>query len=116
MRVDKRYTLNPGMLRERVTIQTPVYSKSASGADVATWVDFVTLNADVRQSKRGAGLESLSADRFAAKVQWDVTIRWYDGITESMRVLWGTRALNILRVPDTGLRVPGMLLECEEQR
>ena len=87
-------TISAGRLRERVTIQHKIVSgKDAKGADLFVWTDFAAnLPAQVEPL---AGREFFAADQAQSSVDVRVRIRYLDGITPAMRLMWDGRAHDI---------------------
>jgi SPP1 family predicted phage head-tail adaptor len=85
--------MNPGELRERITVQSPTESVNALGETVLAWGTF---------AERWASVEGASAREALAAGQMDVTIshkvkmRYLDGLTQKMRILWRGRTLEIV--------------------
>jgi len=84
--------LLPGDMWTRVTIQSAAKSQNEVGETALTWSDFATVWASV---------ESLSAretERFAETVGFmthRVKIRYLDGLTGAMRIVYRDRTLEI---------------------
>jgi len=84
--------LSPGEMWTRVTIQSAANSQNEVGETTLTWSDFATVWASV---------ESLSAretERFAETVGFmthRVKIRYLDGLTGAMRIVYRDRTLEI---------------------
>jgi len=85
--------MNPGELRERVVIQSPSEAVNSLGETVLSWGTF---------AERWASVEGVSAREALAAGQMDVTIshkvkmRYLDGLTQKMRILWRGRTLEIV--------------------
>jgi SPP1 family predicted phage head-tail adaptor len=77
--------MRAGDLRERVTIQTPVYATSTqSGQGEPSWKHLTEVFASVTPVD---GTETLEADSITSRVTYKVGIRWFPGITPKMRVV-----------------------------
>ena len=85
--------MNPGMMRERVTIQVAAAgARDAFGAAADTWVDVATVWAQIdRLSSR----EVLLAKQVESQASYKVTIRYYDDLTTAHRFNWGGTYLYI---------------------
>lgn len=85
--------MRSGELRQRVTLQRPVYAVNAAGDSVITgWQDIGTFPARVRH------VTTAEADRFArlqTVVTHHVTMRWLPGVNGTMRLVWGCKILAI---------------------
>lgn len=91
-----------GKYRHRVSIQAATYAKNAANEDVPTWATLQTLWAEV---KALSGAEPLIADQTVATTQYQVTHRYYAGLTAQHRYLWGDRVLEISGVPHDVMKV-----------
>lgn len=105
-----------GRLRDRVVLTDQPRPQSVNElgepipADVVTsavWAEVVPLS----------GRELQLAQQTAGEQLWRITIRWRPGVTERMKVLYGTRTLNINAPPKDpdGKRV-SLILTCAEQQ
>ena len=103
--------MTSGKLRERVTIQQATEATAESGQTSETWSTYVYAYADVRTT---SGKEFFAEDKYNSHVTHTVMLRWRDGITEKMRVLWGTRILNIIYVGEDRTHERSMILNCVE--
>jgi len=102
-------------LRHRITLQQdqPTAADNAGGYD-PTWTDHLTtwsnlsgtLNA--RETLFAQQLQSVTTQRIALRY------RPNHGITPAMRVLYGTRILNILAIANVEERNRWLILFCEE--
>ena len=84
--------LSPGKMWTRVTIQQPTPTANEVGEPVLTWSTFATVWADVRP------LSSREVERYAQAVGFmshRVAIRYLDGITSAMRIVYRNRVLEI---------------------
>lgn len=81
-----------GELRERVTVQQFAASVDAAGDPTYVWSDVAVLWARVRGS---GGAVATIAGRRTAWEEYQVTIRWQDGISPAQRFLWRGRYLQI---------------------
>jgi SPP1 family predicted phage head-tail adaptor len=88
--------ISAGDLTEQIVIQQRDGSRDASGQPAETWIDFATVRARVRPL-RVRELLAATAERAPADVE--ITIRWLDGVTPSMRVQWDTRTFAIVAHP-----------------
>ena len=88
-----------GRLRHRLTIQRATEVKNSSGEIIQTWATIATRWGAVEPL---TGREQWLAQQANAIATHRVTIRYYSGLTEKDRFLYGTRVLNIdtIDVPD----------------
>jgi len=77
--------MDAGRLDRRVTLQSATISKDAAGAPVSTWADLATVWANVRDL---SGRDMIAAQQAGNAVSRVVTIRWRDGITAALRLLF----------------------------
>lgn len=82
--------IRSGELRERVTVQVSAESRNNLGETTLTWSDLTS---------RWASVEGVSAREFLLNGQQDVSIthrvrmRYVDGLTQNMRLVWRGRIL-----------------------
>ena len=76
-----------GELRHRVTIQEKTVSIDAYGGEVVTWSTVVTVWAAVEPL---SGREFLEGRRQENEINYRIRIRYREGLTPSMRVVWGS--------------------------
>lgn len=102
MRIDEARTLNPGLLRHRITYQRKVISgQDAIGQDLYTWVDLASVSAQI---KAVTGREKQSADQRWAEAQYRITQHWYAGLQRGDRIAWWSdgemRYLDVIDIED----------------
>jgi len=92
-----------GRYRHRVTLQARTVTRSATGAEVVTWVDIATVWASVEDLR---GQEFLAAQKESTEVTTRIRLRQYRaGLRADMRAVLGSRTFDILAVLDpTGRR------------
>lgn len=84
--------IDPGRLRERVTIQQATENRNALGETVQSWATF---------AERWASVDGLSSREVLlqgqqrTEVSHRVRMRYVDGLTGTMRLLWRGRVLEI---------------------
>lgn len=106
-------TLRAGRLNKRVTIQANTPTQDTFGEEVDSW-------AAITGGQRWAAIEPLRGrERFDAQqvnptVSHKVTIRFLSTVEPAMRVLFGTRKLQIDAVVDPQERGEMMELYCTE--
>lgn len=87
--------LQIGRMDRRVTLQTQSATVDAIGQPLDTWVDVVTVWADVRHLN---GVESIKGGAPSSSVQASIRIRYRSGVDAGMRVLDGAAVYNVLAV------------------
>jgi SPP1 family predicted phage head-tail adaptor len=105
--------MNPGDLRQRIRIEKkhePV-AQGSFGEQSPAW----DLVAEVWASPEAMrGQEYLESRRLQADVDWRIRIRYREGITPAMRVVYGEKVFNIISVIDVKERHREMQLMCKE--
>lgn len=79
-------------MNQRVTIQSASRVVDAGGGNALTWADVATVWARVMPI---IGREQIEAGALQGVTTYRVTIRWRTGITHSVRLLWGSKYLNV---------------------
>lgn len=106
--------LRAAELNKRVTIQqTTVTQDSDSGEETDSWGTFATRWAKVEPL---TGKERWAAQQVNPEVTSRVTIRYTSGVTAKMRVLYGSRVLQIDAVLNPLERNEAMELLCTEAK
>lgn len=85
--------IDAGKLRERVTIQQATESRNALGETVLSWATFAERWASVEGVSAREALELGQAD---VSVTHRVRMRYVDGMTQNMRLVWRGRVLEIV--------------------
>jgi SPP1 family predicted phage head-tail adaptor len=98
-------------LRHRVTLQRLVLTQGASGDLAQTWEDVTTVWGAVEPL---SGREYWQAQQVAAETSIRVRLRYLAGVEQKMRVLYGTRVLEILSIVDLDERHRELQLMCRE--
>jgi len=80
--------------RHRVTIQEPVNTQdSETGAVTVVWSDVKTN--EPAEALAGPGSESVMSASMQADTEARISVRWFPGLSQKMRVLWDGRTYNI---------------------
>lgn len=103
--------MRAGRLRQLITIQSRTEVKGAAGGRSYTWATFATVRAEVAGI---SGREYLAAQQIQAEITHRVLIRYLSGVKAEMRILWGTRTLEILTVLESSGRNTELTLMCKE--
>ena len=102
--------IDPGKLRERVTVQAASESRNAMGETVLSWSDVTSVWASV---------EGVSAREALALGQQDITVthrvrmRFLSLLTQKMRLRWRSRILEIVSLLEHNNRSEHELI-CQE--
>lgn len=102
--------IDPGKLRERVTIQQASESRNSLGETVLTWADLTTTWASVE------GVSSREALLFGQQeivVTHRVRMRYSSLLRPTMRFRWRNRTLNIISLLEYDNRTEHVAI-CEE--
>lgn len=104
--------MQAGRLNKRVTIQSRATTTDAYGEDVVTgWTTVAMVWAAVEPLQ---GREFWAQQQIQSEVTTRVRIRYLSGVVPEMRVLYGSRALDIKSVIDPRERHAEMQLMCAE--
>lgn len=93
--------MNPGDLRENITIQQKTVSgQNTSGEDVYTWTTVWACKANVLPM---SGREIEAAQQKWAEARWKIKIHYPSvAIQRAMQIVWGVRIFDILDAEDPG--------------
>lgn len=103
--------MQAGTMRRRITIQQSSDVPDGSGGVQRTWTDFATVWAEITPA---AGKEVFQAEQVRADAMYNINIRYLQGVSAEMRVLYGTRRFNIRAVNDVNEMHRKITLVCEE--
>lgn len=100
-------------LRHRVTVQQKVTTQDGNtGAISYVWQDYaVNVPAEVLT---GPGREFDAADAKQAETTARITMRWFPGLLASMRILWDSRAYDILSMETDATARREWRLRCKD--
>ena len=102
--------INAGSLRERVTVQQASESRNALGETVLSWATFAERWASVEGV---SSRESLAYGQQQISVSHRVRLRYLTGLTQSMRIVWRGRTLEIVSLLEHGNRSEHEII-CQE--
>lgn len=87
-------------LRHRLTLQQEVKTIDGAGGYVRTWQNIADLWAEISSinGKSIYGREKLYAGQIQSEISHKITIRYRNGISTEMRLLFENRAFNIRAV------------------
>ena len=103
--------IDPGRLRERVTVQIASGATNTLGETVLSWADSTAVWASVEGV---SAREALAAGQQDITVTHRVRLRYLPGLTQQMRFAWRSRTLNIVSLLEYGNRSEHVAI-CEEQ-
>lgn len=85
--------IEPGKLRDRITVQIASGTTNTLGETVLTWADSTSVWASVEGV---SAREALTAGQQDVSVTHKVRLRFLPGLTQQMRFAWGGRTLEIV--------------------
>jgi SPP1 family predicted phage head-tail adaptor len=103
--------IDPGKLRERVTVQIASGTTNALGETVLAWGDSSAVWASVEGV---SAREALTAGQQETTVSHRVRLRYLPGLTQNMRFSWRSRTLEIVSLLEHGNRSEHEAI-CQEQ-
>lgn len=103
--------MQAGRLRKRVRIQTPVDAQNGLGEMIRAWSTVATVWAAVEPLR---GREMFDAAQVQAEISHRVQLRYRPGVNTTMRILFGSRVLQIQSVIDVDERRRELQLMCRE--
>ncbi len=77
--------LRAGRLRHQIVIQRRSAGLDVVGQQVRTWETFATVRADF---EFGANTEGFQSDQRTSEQRGTFTIRYIEGVTPQMRIVW----------------------------
>jgi SPP1 family predicted phage head-tail adaptor len=104
--------IDPGKLRERVTVQIASGTTNALGETVMTWSDSSAVWASVEGV---SAREALIAGQQETSVTHKVRMRYLPGLTSQHRFSWRSRTLEIVSLLEHGNRSEHEAI-CQEQQ
>lgn len=88
-----------GRASQRITLQEKSVTRNGIGEEVVSWVDVVTVWAEVWPLK-GREFFAAAETQYAADVRF--RIRYRAGVVREMRVFWNSEPYDITQVVDVG--------------
>lgn len=104
--------IEPGKLRERVTVQIASGTTNTLGETVLAWSNSTTVWASVDGV---SSREALEAGQQESTITHRVRLRYLPGLTQQMRFAWRNRTLDIVSLLEYGNRSEHVAI-CEETR
>lgn len=102
-------------LRHRVVLQTAQLTEQDGGQYALEWQSAATVWAEIRPlESRSLSQESLFAEQLVAKLTHEVLMRYRDGVSAEMRLVFNGRYFNIRNVVNVGERCEILRLLVEE--
>jgi SPP1 family predicted phage head-tail adaptor len=103
--------MQAGKLRHRVTIQQATETRNTLGEAIKTWSTVATVYASVEPIR---GREFFAAEQVQSEISHRVRMRYRSGLAPRMRLLYGSRMLQIEAVIDVEERHRETQLMCRE--
>lgn len=103
--------MRAGQLRHRIVIQSVTETRDSFGQPQPSWSTFAERYAEILPQ---SGREYLAARTITPELTHLVRLRGVTGVTPKMRVLLGTRVLDILAAVPVEERTRELLLTCRE--
>jgi len=103
-------SFDPGWLRHRVVIETPVSTPDGAGGETVTWQVLATTWALIEPV---AAREDVAAGRLTGVVAHAITMRFRDDVTGGMRVLYRGHRHRVLVARDPDARRRYLVLDTE---
>lgn len=102
--------IDPGKLRERVTVQQASETRNAMGETVLSWADLTTVWASVEGV---SAREALALGQQEVVITHKVRLRYLSLLTARMRFRWRNRILNVVSLLEYDNRTEHVAI-CEE--
>lgn len=106
--------MRAGRMRARVTIQSRTITQDALGQAVESWSTVATVAADVRMAGGSERFVS-GGDQEQAAIDYVVRMRYRSDVTPLMRLVWGSRTLDIESAVDPDGRGRELVCRCIER-
>lgn len=85
-------------LKQRIIIQTPVFTDDGLGGKIETWADAMELAAEVRALFDNKVTEVFSAMQMIENSFYQIRIRFMPYVNNNMRIIYDDKVLAIKRV------------------
>ena len=102
--------IDPGKLRERVTVQQASETRNAMGETVLSWADLTTVWASVEGV---SAREALALGQQEVVITHKVRLRYLSLLTARMRFRWRNRILTVISLLEYDNRTEHVAI-CEE--
>ena len=103
--------MNAQQLRRKIIIQNVTETRDTMGGIIEAWATYKTAHAAIEPL---SGREYFAAAQVNAEETTRIRLRYIEGVTPKMRVLWGTRIYNINAVIDVEEKRRELQLMCKE--
>jgi SPP1 family predicted phage head-tail adaptor len=103
--------MTAGPLNQRVSIQSPTFTRNAMGEPVPTWI---TLGHRWAAIEPASGARVTNGEQLQSETTHVVRLRYWSSITPRCRILFGSRVLEINGIVAPAERGDEMVLACAE--
>lgn len=103
--------MNPGKLRQRITIQSRSVSQDSYGGQSETWATVMTVWAQITSL---SSRELVAAQAGQSEITHQIRIRYVAGITADMRAVYNGRYFNLALPINTEERNIELVIPCVE--
>jgi len=103
--------MEAGALRHRIAIQENTSTENSRGEKVPGWTTYYQCWASVADL---SGREFFEANQSQSQISTEIRMRYKSGITPQMRVVFGSRAFEIVSVANPMGRNKELVLLCTE--
>lgn len=104
--------MRAGRLRHQITIQGTTETQNSYGEPVTAWTDFASVRAEITPI---SGREYFAAQEVRSDVTHRVRLRYLSGVTSQMRIMFGSRIMDIESVINVNERNHELQLMCVER-
>lgn len=104
--------ISAGKLRHQIEIQDNTQGSDSAGGLPDSWATVATVWAKI---DRVSETEKLNAGMLQNVITHKITIRKYDGLTVSHRILFGSRIFEIVSIEDAMERGYRQIIQCLER-
>ena len=106
--------MRAGRLREIANIQSFTESISGSGQVTRGWTALFSNVFCLVEPVRGK--ENYQHDKTNAEMTHRIKMRWHNGVTPKMRVIWNSRTFNIVEIKEDYKHADELHLLCIEDK
>ncbi|GAB6171997.1 hypothetical protein JCM15765_14750 [Paradesulfitobacterium aromaticivorans] len=101
---------------KRITLQQKTKTPDGQGGNTEAWSDLVTVWASIKTPKSQANWNrEQAAEQSRQNTEYEFNIRYRNGVTDELRVKYGTRIFTIQSVIDVDERHREINLYCSEE-
>jgi SPP1 family predicted phage head-tail adaptor len=102
-----------GQLKKRIVVEVPTENQDSFGEPIKTWNTYIETWAQIIQLN---GSEYIEQKQINVDIDTRIKIRYINGITEKMRIIYNSRIFHIKSVINIEERGKEMLLYCQEKK